>query len=146
MPKETNASTFKTENDRLIRANKRLSKKNASLTSELELAKRSLLKIKADYENRVKNSLKLDIQESLECTDVELAKLTRGKTVDQLEQMLVNFTTAIESRKSPYAKDSKPITASIRPAIANYPGARRLTVGDLFNKTPEQIREMKGDF
>lgn len=147
MPSTKNdATTFKTKIDQLTRANTRLANTNEQLTKELNLAKESLINIRADFEARVKHSLALDIQGMLGCSDVELQKLIKGKTVDQLEQMAENFATAVDSRKSPY---TKPTTASIRPGTSapfELPGGARLTVGSTFGKTQKEIAEMGGEF
>lgn len=144
--KSIDAATFQTRIDQLTRANKQLDQKYKTVAEELKLAKESLLNIKADFEARVKHSLAVDIQGMLGCSDNELQKLIKGKTVDQLEQMAENFATAVDSRKSPYIK---PATASIRPGSSapfELPGGIRLTVGSTFGKTQKEIAEMGGEF
>lgn len=146
--KATDTDSTKIQIDRLTLANKRLNAKLAARDEELKFAKDALLKIAAGYEARVKNTLKLDIQDVLGCSDMELHKLTDGKSIEELDQMFSNFITATDSVKSPYDK-TKVKTASIRPGtrgVASVPGSEDLTVGQLFGKSAKEIREMGGEF
>lgn len=151
MPKKPGVAidtdNFQIRIDRLTLANARLAAKLAASNEELKLAKTSLLRIRADYEARVKNDYKVNIQEILGCPDNELLNLTRGKTIEQLEQMLQNFMLAADAHKTPYDK-TKTKTVSIRPGVAGpiVPGSEDLTVGCLFGKSAKEIREMKGVF
>lgn len=142
----TDTETFKIENTRLTLANKRLVARLAERDEELNFAKAALLKIKAGYESRVKNTLKMDIQDILGCSDIELAQLTKGKTIEGLEQMFENFLTATDATKSPYA-EKKVKTATIRStSVDSRPGSEGLTVSaiSLYGKSPKEIREMGG--
>lgn len=145
--KATDTEAVKIQIDRLTLANTRLVAQKAALNEELKFAKASLIKIAADYEARVKNTLKMDIQDVLGCSDMELHKLTDGKKIEDLEAMFHNFVTATDAVKSPYDK-TKIKTASIRPGasgVASVPGSENLTVGNLFGKSREEIRKMGGE-
>lgn len=149
MPKKdvaTDTTDFKLENSRLLLANTRLARDVDLLTKENLFAKAALVKIKAGYEARIKNTLAMDIQDVLGCSDLELVKIVEGKTVEQLEQMFQNFALAADSHKTPYDPSKKIRTASIR-AGAGFAGqgAGNLTVGNLFGKSREEIIKMKGD-
>ena len=138
----TDTDKFKLDNKRLTLANKRLVAKVAALTDELDFAKAALVKIKAGYESRVSNTLKMDIQDILGCSDIELHKLTDGKSIEELEQMFENFCTATDALKSPYEKAKTTKTASIRPGVAAVaPGRDGLTVSavSMYGKNRETI-------
>lgn len=141
----TETDKFKLEISRLTLANTRLARDNKVIDEELKFAKAALIKIKAGYEARVKNTYGMDIQDVLGCSDLDLVKLVQGKTVEQLEQMYENFALATDAQKTPYDK-RKVKTASIRPgATFAGPGTENLTVGSLFGKSREDILKMKGD-
>lgn len=145
--KEKDVATFKKEISGLTLANKRLLAQRDSLAEELKFAKDALLKIKAGYDARVRTTLKMNIQDVLNISDQATLKLTEGASIEELEQMFQNYSLALDSQKTPYDK-RKVKTATIRVAGAGaaVPGGENMTVGNLFNKTAEEIREMKGDF
>lgn len=140
----TDTETFKKQNERLRLANTRLSAQNAAANEELKIAKAALIKIGSDYEARIRATHKMNIQDLLGCSDLELRKLTDSKSVEELDLMETNFQTAAEARKSPYSTPAR--TASIRTGSALVAGDENLTVGSLFGKTRAEILEMKGDF
>lgn len=149
MTPKTNTATetdnFKLEISRLTLANTRLARDNKVIGEELKFAKAALLKIKAGYDARVKNTLGMNIQDVLGCSDLDLVKLVESKTVEQLEQMYQNFALATDTRKTPYDR-TKVKTASIRAGSGfAAPGAENLTVGNLFGKSREDIIKMGGD-
>lgn len=148
-PKEkitTETDKFKLRIDGLTMANKRLARDKDLLQDELKIAKAGLLKLKADYEASLRHTYALDIQELLGYSDLETQKLIQGKPLDELAQMRENFMRSVDAHKTPY-DPTKIKTATIRPGTSfASPGDEDLTVGNLFGKTREEIREMKGDF
>lgn len=144
-PTPGSAAAHKIEVDRLTLQNKRFEAQLKIATDELNFAKDALKKIENDYKARVANTLKLDIQDVLGCSDVELAKLTHGKTVEELESML-GHVMLVRTEK-PTGKDAKfkPIRTGVA-ATPRYGEPTNMTVGDLFGKTKEEIRKMGGQF
>lgn len=144
--KNKNAATFNIQIQRLTLANTRLVAKNATLAEELKFAKDALLKIKAGLDARVRTALKMNIQNVLSISDNATLKLTEGATIPELEQMFENYSLAVDTQKTPY-DPTKVKTASIRVAgaAAMVPGGEDFTVGNLYGKTREEIRDMKGD-
>lgn len=143
--KDATTKSVKIEIDRLTLRNSRLEAKLQVATDELNFAKQALKEIEAGYKARVLNTLKLDIQDVLECSDTELAKLTQDKSVEELESMLSNFILAkgdIEGQKKTRST-FKPIKPAYGASTVQNTG---LTVGCLFGKTREDILKMKGDF
>ena len=133
------------EVDRLILANKRLEAQLKIANDELTFAKKSLKKIENDYRARVSNTLKLDIQDVLGCDNTELAKLTHGLKVEELESMLKHIMLARTEKPADNEGTVKPIRTP-QTAIAKYGEPENMTVGNLFGKSAEEIKKMGGKF
>ena len=145
-PTPGTAAAHQIEVDRLTLQNKRLQAKLDIAVEEANYSKKELKRIENDYRARVANTLKLDIQDVLGCTDVEIAKLTHELTVDQLEKMLEHVM--LVRTVDPTTKDGvfKPIRTGKDLAVPTYGEPDNFTVGDLFGKKAEDIRKMKGEF
>lgn len=148
MPKKDDVTTFKTQITRLTLANKRLVAKNATFEEELKFAKAALLKIKAGYDARVSAALKMNIQDVLSISDNATLKLTEGASIEELEQMLQNYSVALDTQKTPYDPTKKVKTASIRASGASTIGSgeQRMTVGNLAGLTAEEVKALGGEF
>ena len=141
-PTPGSPAAHKIEIDRLTLKTDRLEAKLKVATDELTFAKTNLVRIKNDYEARVVSTLKLDIQDLLGCDDVELSKITHGKKIEELETML--NTLILKTDRTPEGQ-FKPIrTGAATPP--EYGKPENLTVGDIFGKTPDEIRKMGGNF
>lgn len=143
-PTPGSPAAHKFEIDRLTMANKRLKAKLKIANDELVYAKKSLKKIENDYTARVANTLKLDIQDVLGCDNTELAKLTHGMNVEELENMLSHVMLARTDKPTDEKGTFKPIRTGA--TIKRYGEPENLTVGNLYGKTAEDIRKMKGEF
>lgn len=134
-------SAVKVELDRLGLHNARLKADLKVSNAERDFAKTALTAIKNDYEARVSNTLKLDIQDVLKCSPKQLAELTHGKSVEELDAMLNHVMLARSS--DPTNKDKstyKPIRVDT--GTPKYGDDTGLTVPNIFGKTPTQVREM----
>jgi len=147
LPKETKekatTESVQVQLDLLTQRNERLAEDLQIVSTELLLAKKSLKEIEADYRARVKTAYALDIQHVLGCAPAKLRKITEGKTIAELKQMLADFIVAKGPQQTQKGKD-KHIRAPIAGAARHQ--NIRLTVGDLTNKSRQEILEMKGDF
>lgn len=138
------AAAHQIEVERLSLANKRLEAQLKIAVDELTYAKKELKKIENDYKAKVANTLKLDIQDVLGCSDVEAAKLTHGMKVKELESMLSHVMLARTEKPTEKEGKFKPIRTDVEPKEYGEPA--NLTVGNLFGKKAEDIRKMGGEF
>lgn len=122
--------------DKLRLQNARLKAANDIQDAEIKLARRKLKEYKDEVETRLINETKLDIQSVLKCSDLELTKLTAGKTLDQLEAMLENMLLVKGDK-------AKPFTSIRAGGDASKTADDMFTMPDLFGKTAKQVREIE---
>lgn len=135
----------KVQIDALVLRNTRLQNDLENALEELKYAKAQLLEIKQGYAAQVATNIKLDIQAILGINDQDLAKLTQGKTIEDLEAMLNHLVIAHDAGITATDK-SKQLFKPIRSVSGAVAGSSGMTVGCLFGKTAEEIRKMGGNF
>jgi len=133
------------ELDRLNLQNAKLAAENAGLRKKVNEAKAAMKTIESTYDAEICGKLKLNIQNLLGYSDVEVAALTHGKTDKELSAMLANFSTAIKNVKREPGT-FKSISAGAAEPRAYGDQSENLTVGNIYGKTRKEILEMGGKF
>jgi hypothetical protein len=125
-------STVKVQLASITLDNARLTKENAVLAEENKGLKAQNVQLASVIETDLKADLKLKIMAKGDYKDADLEPLK----VEQLQQIDETLSRGRGADSVSY----KPIRAG------NDTNTGRMTIGDLYGKTPQQIRDMKGDF
>ena len=130
---------------RLNLQNAKLAAENAGLKKEINEAKAAMKTIESTYDAEICGKLKLDIQKLLGYSDVEVASLTHGKNDKELSAMLSNFATAIKNVKRDTGTFKSINTGAAEPKVYG-DQSEGMTIGNIYGKTREEIKEMGGKF
>lgn len=136
VPPEIKIDLLETKLTQMKRKMTILENDNKLKDKEITAARAKLHQVKVDMETDLTNETKANIQAVLKCNDAELKRLTDGKSLKDLEVMLDSMILA-----QPKAKE---VFTSMRAGASTVKPANDIfTVGDLFNKSREEISKME---